>query len=194
LRAAHRFAARLVRARRGAVAIEAAIVVPLLLIAVMVVIDTVRFITTATRLDVVAATAADLTARSSSVVDQVNFNRIGGNNELAMFFFSANQVGLPSDIAADGQIIISAIQPTPGGHTVLWQRTGPYGLAMPSRLDGVPQLPTTGTHVVAEVFFRFRPAILESLGVISSAEATLYRRAVFRPRKAALTVLEPAGG
>ena len=160
----------------------------------MVVIDTVRFITTATRLDVVAATAADLTARSSSVVDQVNFNRIGGNNELAMFFFSANQVGLPSDIAADGQIIISAIQPTPGGHTVLWQRTGPYGLAMLSRLDGVPQLPTTGTHVVAEVFFRFRPAILESLGVISSAEATLYRRAVFRPRKAALTVLEPAGG
>ena len=51
-------------------------------------------------------------------------------------------------------------------------------------------LATSGTNVVAEVFFRFRPAILESLGVLSAAEATLYSRAVFRVRKTALTVLE----
>ena len=133
----------------GAVAIEAAIIVPILLIAILAVIDTVRFITTATRLDLVAATAADLTARAETVTDQVNFTAIGANNELAMFFFSANQVGLPNDIASDGQVIISAIQPTPGGYVLLWQRPGPYGLAMSSRLDSLPQLPTTGTHVVA---------------------------------------------
>jgi len=169
----------------GAVAIEAAIIVPVLLIAILAVIDTVRFITTATRLDLVAATAADLTARAETVADQVNFAAIGANNELAMFFFSANQVGLPNDLVSDGQVIISA--------TLLWQRSGPYGLVMSSRLDSLPQLPTTGTHVVAEVFYRFRPAVLETLGVLTAAEAVLYRRAVFRPRKTALTALEPPG-
>ena len=177
----------------GAVAIEAAIIVPVLLIAILAVIDTVRFITTATRLDLVAATAADLTARAETVADQVNFAAIGANNELAMFFFSANQVGLPNDLVSDGQVIISAIQPTLGGHTLLWQRSGPYGLVMSSRLDSLPQLPTTGTHVDAEVFYRFRPAVLETLGVLTAAEAVLYRRAVFRPRKTALTALEPPG-
>ena len=107
-----------------------------------------------------------------------------------MFFLSANQVALPSNLASDGQVILSAIQPTVGGYQLLWQRSGPYALAMQSRLSSLPQLPTSGTHVVAEVFFRFRPAILESLGVLSAAEATLYRRAVFRVRKTALTVLE----
>jgi hypothetical protein len=188
------FCTRVGRDNRGAVAIEAVIIVPILLIAILAVIDTVRFITTATRLDLVAATAADLTARSETVADQVNFAAVGANNELAMFFYSANQVGLPNDIPADGQVIISAIQPTMGGHTLLWQRSGPYGLSMPSRLNDLPQLPTTGTHVVAEVFYRFRPAILETLGVLGAADSILYRRAVFRPRKAALTALVPAGG
>jgi Flp pilus assembly protein TadG len=178
------------RHNRGAVAIEAAIIIPLLLIAIVAVIDTVRFIGTATRLDQAAAIAADLAARSETLVDQVDFAQPTANNALAMFFLSANQVALPSNLASDGQVILSAIQPTVGGYQLLWQRSGPYALAMQSRLSSLPQLPTSGTHVVAEVFFRFRPAILESLGVLSAAEATLYRRAVFRVRKTALTVLE----
>lgn len=183
---------RLLRSREASVAVEAAVIIPLLMLGIAVVIDTVRFIGTAARLDRVAATAADLTARSDVVIDQVNFNNLGANNELAMFFFSANQVGLPDDIAADGQVILSGIQPTAGGYTLLWQRSGPYGLNMPSRLGELPQLPTTGTHVVAEAFYRFRPVVLETLNILSAAELVLYHRAVFRPRRTALTALEPA--
>jgi len=181
---------RIRRHTRGAVAIEAAIIIPVLLIGVLALIDTVRFIGTAARLDQAAAIAADLTARSETVVDQVDFTQPTANNALAMFFFSANQVALPSDLATDGQVILSAIQPTVGGYQLLWQRTGPYSAAMTSRLSSLPQLPTTGTHVVAEVFFRFRPAVLETLGVLSAAETILYRRAVFRARRTALTGLE----
>ena len=180
------------RSRSGAVAIEAVIYIPLLLMAIMIVIDVVRFITTATRMDYVAATAADLASRADTVIDQVNFNTIGANNELAMFFLSANLTGQPDDVENNGQIIISAIQPTVGGYTLLWQRTGPYGLSMTSRLDEVSQLPTSGTHLVAEVFFRFRPVILEAINFLSAADTIIYRRAVYRPRKSAMTTLEPA--
>lgn len=182
------------RARTGGVAVEAAIIIPLLILGTVAVIDTVRFIGTAARLDRVAATAADLTARSDIVVDQVDFENIGANNELAMFFFSANQVAEPDNIAEGGRIILSAVQPTAGSHTVLWQRSGPYGLTIASRLGDLPQLPVSGTHVVAEVFFRFQPIVLQTLGVLAPADLVLYRRAVFRPRRTALTTLSPLGG
>jgi hypothetical protein len=194
LSSAPRWLVRLARAHGGAVAIEAAIIIPLLIIGIATVIDAVRFIGTAARLERVAATAADLTARSDDVIDQVNFNSVGANNELAMFFFSANQAGMPDDIARDGQVIISGILPVGGGYTLLWQRSGPYGLSMASRLNEIPQLPTTGTHIVAEAFLRFRPIVLETLDILSAAELVLYRRAVFRPRRTALASLLPPGG
>ena len=189
-KAVRRFAA----ARTGGVAVEAAIIIPLLIIGTVAVIDTVRFIGTAARLDRVAATAADLTARADVAVDQVDFGNIGANNELAMFFFSANQVAEPDDMANDGRIILSAVQPAVGSHTVLWQRSGPYGLTLPSRLEDLPPLPASGTHIVAEVFFRFQPIVLETLGVLAPADLILYRRAVFRPRRTALTSLASIGG
>jgi Flp pilus assembly protein TadG len=180
---------RALRAREGAVAIEAAILIPFLCFAALILIDTVRYIRTVARMDRVAAVTADLIARSDSIVDQVDFTTATRNNALGTFFLIANKVAAPGDLAADGRVIVTAVTP-PAVATPNWQRTGPYTLAASSRLGDLPPLPTGGVLIVAEVFFRFRSVALETLGLLSSTDALIYRRAVFRPRLGALTTLE----
>ena len=186
--------ARLRACARGSVAIETAIILPFLCIAVLALTDLVRYVRASARLDRVVATTADLIARSDRVIDRTDFTSATLNNELGMFFLVANLAAEPDDLPADGAVIISSITPT--GRTSFtrnWQRTATqYALRPNSRLEAIPPLPVGGGFIVAEVFLRFRSAILESLGLLPEDLALIYRRAVFRPRLSALTSLEPA--
>jgi Flp pilus assembly protein TadG len=182
--------ARFMNARGAAVAIETAIVVPLLCFAIVILADTVRFIRTTARMERVAGITADLIARNDKIVDRVNFNTPTLNNELGMFFLTANKAAAPDDLAGQGQVIVTSVTPTSTGRTLNWQRTGPYGISQSSRVGSLPPLPTSGAYIVAEVFFRFQSTVLESLGLLSSTNALIYRRAVFRPRLAALETLQ----
>ncbi|MEK0082824.1 TadE/TadG family type IV pilus assembly protein [Benzoatithermus flavus] len=188
------FLARLRRvssARDGAVAIEAALLVPFLLVAMVVLIDTVRYIRTTARMDRVAATTADLIARNDRLIDRTDFTTATRNDELGTFFLIANKVAAPSDLATRGEVIVTSITPLASGFKQNWQRTGPYGLTLSSRLGDLPPLPTGGALIVAEVFYSFDSIILQSLGVLSPSSLTIYRRAVFRPRLGALETLDP---
>lgn len=165
-----------------------------LMVVALFVTDAMRFAGTMARLDRVAATTADLVARSDSLVDEVDFNAPTRNDSLATFFFAGNEVAEPDDLVLDGRIILSSVRPSGGGSFDRnWERTGPYGLPAASRLTLLPELPTTGSFIVSEVFFRFRPLILERLGLLDEASVVLYARAFFRPRTGSLEVLEPAG-
>lgn len=183
----------LVRDQRGNVTIEAAILLPVLLTMLVLGADLVRYLDTVARMDRVAATVADLVARSDTVIDRTDFTAPVANNDLATFLRAGNEAAHPDDLAARGRVWVSAVRPgAGGGFELMWQRTGPYELDAASRLEALPELPTTGTFVVAEVIFAYEPLILDTLGVEAFAPI-VYRRAVFRPRLTALAALETPG-
>jgi hypothetical protein len=179
--------------RRGNVTIEAAILLPVLLSMLALGADAVRYLDTLARMERVAATTADLVARNETVVDRTDFAAPVANNDLATFLLAANEVAYPDDLDADGRVWVSAVRPGEGGgYTLLWRRTGPYELDAASRLDTLAELPTNGTFVVAEVIFAYDPWILDTLSA-GAFDPVIYRRAIFRPRIAALAELEAPG-
>lgn len=187
--------ARLHRSRRGGVAIESALVLGALLVAAVFVVDAVRLATTLARLDRVAAATADLVARQESLVDQTSFTAVDRNDAIGTFLLAGNEMAKPDDLANDGRIILSSVRPLANGaFTLSWQRTdGGYGLLAASRLNALPPLPINGNFIVSEVFLRFRPLVLDRLGLLDDASLVLYSRAFFRPRTGTLTSLQPPG-
>lgn len=184
---------RLLRDRRGNVAIEAAIILPVLLTMLVGGADVARYIQTVARMDRVAATVADLVARSEAVVDRTDFNAPVANNDLATFLLAGNEAAHPNDLIARGRVWVSAVRPAEaGGFKLIWQRTGPYQVDAPSRIGSLPQLPAHGNFVVAEVIFDYEPMILDAFG-LDNFTPVIYRRAIFRPRVTALEALEAPG-
>ncbi|MFP4127047.1 MAG: TadE/TadG family type IV pilus assembly protein [Alphaproteobacteria bacterium] len=178
------------RDQGGNVAIEAAILLPVLLTMLVLGADLVRYLDTVARMDRVAATVADLVARSDTVIDRTDFTAPVANNDLATFLRAGNEAAHPDDLAGRGKVWVSAVRPRAGGgFELMWQRTGPYEFEASSRLEVLPELPTTGTFIVAEVIFAYEPLLLDTLGV-EAFTPLVYRRAIFRPRLTALSTLE----
>lgn len=181
--------AGLLRAREGAVAIEAALVIPFLLLAVVTLIDTVRYIDTSARMGRVAATTADLITRGEKLIARTDFTSPGAD-ELGMYLLIANKVAAPSDLVGRGRVYVTSVTPLASGFKQNWApQTGAYGLAVASRIGELPALPVGGAMIVVEVFYRFDPLILDTLGVLGGDGLTIYRRAVFRPRLGTLETL-----
>ncbi len=179
--------------RRASITLEAAVAFPVVVIMLILTADTVRYLETLARMDRVAAVVADLTARNETVVDRVDFHAPEANNDLAMFMRAGHEVAHPDDLPGRGRIYISSVAPKAGGHTELWQRTGPYVLEADSRLDELPQLPTNGNFIVAEVIYDFSPMLMDAVGFGEIVPLVMYRRAIFRPRLNALESLEAPG-
>lgn len=174
--------------RHGSITVEAAIVIPVVILILVLGLDVVRYVETSSRMHRAVAVAADLAARNETVRDNVDFNATFANNDLAAFFTAANEVAWPNDLVARGRVYIGVFEPATGAE--LWQRTGPYQLAAESRVASLPPLPSNGTVVVAEVFYDFEPMLLDAAGFAGLADFVIYRRAFFRPRLTALAALE----
>ncbi|MEO1092207.1 MAG: hypothetical protein AAFX81_16390 [Pseudomonadota bacterium] len=177
--------------RRGAVAIETGLAATALLVLAVFILDVVRLIETMSRMDRVAAVTADLVARNDDVVDSTDFRNVAANNALGAFFFAANEIARPDDLVNDGRVIVSSILPKAAGFDLNWQRTGPYTLTASSQIGDLGDLPTTGNFIVSEVFFQFRPLVLDQLDLLDGFSTLLYARALYRPRMGALTSLQP---
>lgn len=186
---------RLAADRRGAVAIESALAFGALIVVAVFLVDAIRLTAAIARLDRVAATTANLAARVDTLVDETDFTSVSRNDAVATFFLAGNQVGQPDDLAKDGRIILSAVRANPdGSFTLQWQRTSAgYGFVATSRLDTPPPLPTGGNFIASEAFLRFKPLILDRLGLLDETSLVLYARAFFRPRTGSLDQLAPAG-
>lgn len=183
--------------RRGNVAIEAAIALPFLFGVMLLTLDVIRYLDASARIERAAAVAADLSARSKTLVDYVDFTKPRANDELAMLFLAANEAAYPDELPESGRVYLSAVRiDSSGGARVLWQRTGPYALAEPSRLSAgkIPALPGGGTYIVAEVFYDFKPLLLDAPRIAGVLPRVLYRQATFRPRLTALATLQAPEG
>ena len=178
--------------RRGSVSIEIAIVVPVLLMAAVGLVDLVRYLDVTIRLDRVASSVAGMVTRSTVLLDRSDFASVHDSKEIGMFLLAGNKLAEPDDLAAHGRVVLTSLT-IGSGIAVNWQRSGPYGIAATSRAQRLAPLPPAGEYVLAEVFYQFKPLILDRLGILPGVRTLIYRQAMFRPRLNTLTSLGQAG-
>ncbi len=176
----------LARDRRGTLAVEVAMAMPVLLLLLLSGIEVTRFVLLNQKLERASATMADLVAQAEGLAE----------GDLLALYEATGYVMDPFDIAADGVVVVSSISRSGGGPALInWQRAfgGGGGGSAFGVEGGVANLPAgfvvrDGESIIAsEVAFDYEPVFVHS----TLAAKTLYTYAVFRPRFATLTTLQP---
>ncbi|MCB1537727.1 MAG: pilus assembly protein [Rhodospirillales bacterium] len=168
---------------RGVAATEFAFLLPILLLLVMGIYESTRFVLFSQKLDRVAYTVADVTAQQTAVT----------NADLSDIVTAATKIMEPYEFGELGRVIISSVYQDPDdGPVVRWQYAGGGTLPRDS-LIGDPGEPATlpdgftlndeDNVIVAEVFYYYTPPFSEDY--LSTREN--YKTAVFKPRFGALT-------
>ncbi|MDP6805037.1 MAG: pilus assembly protein [Rhodospirillales bacterium] len=162
--------------RRGAIALELAMAIPVIVLLVLSGIEITRFLLLNQKIERASATMADLVSQSEGLSE----------GALGNLFAAATHVVAPYDIVSDGRILVSSLAGGDGGATVLWQRT--FGTASgvstigteggPASLPAGFILRTGEAAIVAEVLFDYRPAFFDR--VLEPSE--LHAFAIHRPR------------
>ena len=98
--------------RRGAIAVELAMALPVIALLVFSGIEITRFLLLNQKIERASATMADLVSQAENLSESA----------LGDLFAAAAQVVAPYDIASDGRILVSSLMGGEGGATVLWQR------------------------------------------------------------------------
>ncbi len=181
----------LAHARRGSVAAETALALPVLLAIFYGAVELGRFLLSYQKTALVAAQAADLVARIDDPITE---------SDILDIFTAMDDIARPFDITTQGRVIVSLLVGDPmDGNVIVWQRcTGslPVGSRLGSTgaaevaLPGDIQLAPNDTVVVAEAYFDYTP-LFANTGVTQPTR--LYGQAVFRPRFGALTTIVDDG-
>ena len=166
------------------IAVEFALVVPVLLALFLGGIDTAWLVIAHYKLERAADSVADLTARTQQLRP----------SDVQDIFAAATMVAKPFDLGADGRVIASSItNPTGTGAIVDWQQASTGGLSATSKIGtagGTAQLGTDltvelgETMIVGEAYLDFQPII----GFLIGSSGTLYpalRTRTLRRRRAA---------
>jgi hypothetical protein len=171
---------------RGAIAIEFALVLPVVLLLMLASAELGRYILLHQKVDRVAVTMSDLVARAETISEA----------EIEDIFVAAGQVAQPFDLNGNGLVIISAVtNPDGDGATVAWQRSGAGSYVGVSHIGaaGDPaELPEDfevregETAIIAEVFFDFAPFLSELI----VPPGLIYGRSHHRPRLGSLDEVE----
>ncbi len=158
--------------------IEAALLFPLLLVALVGAVETGRYVNIHQKLARATVTMADLVARSTTMSEA----------DIQDVFFATNTILQPYPTGSSSRVIISSVTKPPGQlPRVTWQRNGGGSMAANSRIGssgGNAALPAGFTLadnesvVISEIFFSYRPTFVDS----NFLAATLYDRSLFRPR------------
>lgn len=174
----------------GSVAVEAALLLPLLLILMNATYEVAHYALAVNKVDRSAQTLSQLLARAPSIAS--------GDTRNSVPFIAAGAVAQPFDINARGRTVVSVVVDREDdgavGPFVLWQTT--TGKARKtSRVGGgggaailPPGLVAPGgSLVVVEVFYDYRPTLWgELLKDMGSGDVEVYRVAYYMPRIAAL--------
>ena len=171
--------------RRGAIALELAMALPVIALLVFSGIEITRFLLLNQKIERASATMADLVSQAENL----------SQSALGDLFAAAAQVLAPYDIASDGRILVSSLMGGEGGATVLWQRGfgAASGVSTVGTEGGPASLPAgfilrAGEDaIVAEVSFDYRPAFFDRV----LQPGVLHASAIHRPRFGALTSLAP---
>lgn len=165
------------RDRHGLVAVEFALVLPILLLFTLGVAEIGRFALLGLKLQHAADTMADLASRETSL----------NPASLRRMFDAARYIVQPFDLMRRGVVIVSGVGVDNGGPpTVLWQESGAGGLAATSAIGsagGRATLPADlivrdeDTVIVAEICFRYQGWLMRII-----PDIVLRRAAFYRPR------------
>ena len=172
--------------RRGAVLVEMAFAVPIVLVMILGCFDTGRYILLHQKMDRAASTMADLVSRPNSI----------SQSDIDSMFSAASELLNPYDLTTNGLVVITSVSRAAGDSARIdWQHEGGGGLSVNSNVGtSVGQLATMpdgftvseGENViVSEVFFDHEPMFLEYLlgsGVVSHTS-------VRKPRRSDLSTL-----
>lgn len=182
-------------AKRGAIVVEFALILPILLILLLGFAEGVRLVFIYQKIDRASSTVADLVARRETI----------STVDLIQVFKAAELVVEPFKFDTFGAVIISAVGDTDGSSVnVLWQRssgglktTEPGSVVSSIGSEGgtatLPSgftLPANDTVIVAESFYRYKPLFVPNKLVSAISKETLIKRkAFFRPRLGSLRTL-----
>jgi hypothetical protein len=171
----------------ASVAVEMALVVPVLLTLLLGVADVGWYAVMNHKMSRMVATVADLAARGETISEA----------QVLDIFAAGTAVARPFEVATDGRALISSIvNPDGNGTAIAWQRRSPTGIDAQSKIGvagAAPLLPggfavnADENIIVAEGFFRFEPIV----GFIIRGEQNVYVRAFQRPRLGTLDTITP---
>ena len=176
----------LVKDKKGSLAVEMAMAMPVLAGLLLSGIEVTRFVMLNQKIERASATMADLVSQAETLTE----------GDLNNLFLASGYVIEPFDLAGDGRVIVSSIGKTgvAGAH-VHWQRD--FGAGSGASIfgnEGTAAILPEGFEIrdgesiiVAEAFYDFVPVFSQS--VIS--ESTLSRYSILRPRFGSLAVLLP---
>ena len=170
----------------GNVAVEFALVAPVLLLLMLGSAEMARFVLLYQKMERVATTISDLVARAETITE----------SQLDDIFTAANQVAAPFDLSNLGIVIVSSVtNPDGNGATIAWQRSGAGSANHTSQIGSEgdsANLPAGfdvrqgETAIISEVFYDFTPFLSELI----VAPQTIYRSAHHRPRLGTLETIE----
>lgn len=175
---------RFIRNRRGVTAVEFGLALPILMSLFFGCLEVTMKILASEKVEKLASTTADVVAQAE----------VATTTGLQQLLSATTEVMKPFDFGADGVVIITSVYLAAEGAqpVVNWRYTGGGQLSAASKLGNVgasatlPQgfvLNEKENAIVAEVYYRYQPLFP---GILFN-ETTLYRRAFFKPRLAALT-------
>lgn len=177
--------ARLRGCAGGNIAVEFALCLPIYILLAVGGVEVGRYLLLNQKLDRVASSVADLTARLETISE-------ADVNEL---FLAAREIALPFDLDQQGRVVVSSvINPDGNQQRVVWQRTSTSPLSVTSRIgnEGGPAALDEGmtvdvneTVIVTEVFYRFEPLFTP----VTVDPRMLYVRAHHRPRLGTLDTI-----
>ncbi|WP_353216707.1 TadE/TadG family type IV pilus assembly protein [Sandarakinorhabdus sp.] len=173
--------------KRGGGALEFALVMPILLGFVLAGLDISNLVSEVQRTTSAATAAADLAAQIDRFTPQTDINRVVTGKEIAVLALAAREVARPTDILADGALIVTSVGNTGAGPAVAWQhRWGRAGIASqigPGNLNGLTIASGEGA-VFAEVEREITPWRFTGRLLGLPQTMVVRRVAVRRPRLA----------
>lgn len=182
-----RIISRFARNDRGAVMVEVALLMPIIVIILLGGYEGTRYILLHQKLDRVTTTAGDLVSQASAVTP----------NELANVYESVEHIMSPFTLGVNGVVIITSVGRNGVNNPhVNWQDrgAGTHSGASKIGLDGTDAtLPGTftidggETVIIAELYYNFTPTVFPA----SFAAAEFYKVMVFKPRLSPLDTIEP---
>lgn len=170
--------------RRGSVAVELAVAIPVLAGLLLAGVEVTRFVMLNQKLERASSTMADLVSQAESITEA----------DLGNLFTATGFVVEPFNLAADGHIIVSSISKATGSTAKInWQRGFGAGSGSSSfgTEGGDATLPTGfvlrdgESIIVGEAFFDFSPVFAGDV----LTDVTLDARSVVRPRFGSLNSL-----
>lgn len=175
---------RLAHDRRGAVAVEFALIMPVLVGLLLAIVEVGRYAILYQKLDRLASTMGDLVAQAQ-IISTTDVNNL---------MSAVPHILTPFTLGTNGKVIVSSVGLVSGVAKVNWQRTGGGTYAGISKvgaqgataaLPAGMTVPAGESLIVAEVYYSFTPFIYAAV----LPAKVLYRPAYYRPRIGTLSVI-----